>query len=60
MEFLSIGRGSNDWFGGVKYKKVFSIKTISNRKQFSNTALSDLSTLGTCDILVYQKRHKVM
>ena len=26
---------------------------------FSNTDLSDLSIVGTCDIFVYQKRHKV-
>ena len=26
----------------------------------SNTDLSDLSTVGTCDILVYQMRHRVM
>ena len=26
----------------------------------SNTDLSDLSTVGTCDIFVYQMRHRVM
>ena len=26
----------------------------------SNTDLSDLSTVGTCDIFVYQLRHRVM
>ena len=26
----------------------------------SNTDLSDLSTVGTCDIFVYQMRHTVM
>ena len=26
----------------------------------SNTDLSDMSIAGTCDILVYQMRHKVM
>ena len=26
----------------------------------SNTDVSDLSIVGTCDILVYQKHHKVM
>ena len=27
---------------------------------YSNTDLSDLSTVGTCDIFVYQMHHRVM
>ena len=33
---------------------------VSVRKHFSNTDLSDLSIVGTCDIFVYQMRHKVI
>ena len=32
----------------------------STRSIFSNTDLSDLSIVGTCDIFVYQMRHKVL
>ena len=33
---------------------------VSNRKHFSNTNLSDLSIVGTCDIFVYRMHHQIM
>ena len=33
---------------------------VIDRKHLSNTDLSDLSTVGTCDIFVYHMRHRVM
>ena len=32
----------------------------STGSMLSNTDLSDLSTVGTCDIFVYRMRHRVM
>ena len=32
----------------------------STESILSNTDMSDLSTVGTCDIFVYQMRHRVM
>ena len=41
--------------------KLFDYKTLSSTGSIlSNTDLSDLSTVGTCDIFVYQMRHRVM
>ena len=33
---------------------------VIDRKHFINTDLSDLSTVGICDIFVYQVRHRAM
>ena len=38
----------------------FAILLSSTGSNLSNTDLSDLSTVGTCDIFVYQMRHRVM
>ena len=38
-----------------------SVKPLSSTGSIlSNTDLSDLSIVGTCDIFVYQMRHRVM
>ena len=39
----------------LQYRPLSSTGSI-----LSNTDLSDLSTVGTCDIFVYQMRHRVM
>ena len=33
---------------------------VSAGKHFSNTNLSDLSIVGTCDIIVYRMLHQIM
>ena len=38
----------------------FSSDIVIDRKHFFTTDLSDLSIVGTCDIFVYQMRHRVM
>ena len=40
----------------LKLCRCFALS--SDRQHFSNTDLSDLSIMGTCNILVYQMRHK--
>ena len=46
----------------LKIKRHFSTAAAlsSTGSILSNTDLSDLSTVGTCDIFVYQMRHRVM
>ena len=39
---------------------ALSLSLSSTGSILSNTDLSDLSTVGTCDIFVYQMRHRVM
>ena len=51
--------------GAPNYRKlIISPKQVaplsSTGSILSNTDLSDLSTVGTCDIFVYQMRHRVM
>ena len=40
--------------------KLYVRALSSTGSILSNTDLSDLSTVGTCDIFVYQMRHRVM
>ena len=43
------------------YLELYVIGALSSTgSTLSNTDLSDLSTVGTCDIFVYQMRHRVM
>ena len=50
----------------IKHAKLPSMQRVINGTLsstgsiLSNTDLSDLSTVGTCDIFVYQMRHGVM
>ena len=46
--------------GSVLAYPVSQITLPSTGSILSNTDLSDLSTVGTCDIFVYQMRHRVM
>ena len=39
---------------------IIGFSIVIDRGHLSNTDLSDLSTVGTCDIFVYQMRHRVM
>ena len=49
------------WFTSSEQNGHQTLKSLSsNGSILSNTSLSDLSTVGTCDIFVYQMRHRVM
>ena len=49
------------WFRGFPSIDNESANALSSTGSIlSNTDLSDLSTVGACDILVYQMRHRVM
>ena len=46
---------------GELFRRVYCVGLIAiDGKHLSNTDLSDFSIVGTCDIFVYQMRHKVM
>ena len=46
------------WYPGLGV--VLDCTLSSTGSILSNSDLSDLSTVGTCDIFVYQMRHRVM
>ena len=43
-----------------KSEIINCLTIVSARKHFSNTNLSDLSIVGTCDIFVYRMRYHIM
>ena len=44
----------------LEHSAILLTSLSSTGSTLSNTDLSDLSTVGTCDIFVYQMRHRVM
>ena len=47
--------------GGNLFLQLIILSALSSTGSIlSNTDLSDLSTVGTCDIFVYHMRHRVM